>query len=192
MMAAIAIPTNGQGTLGDDSDVLRAVLTAAQAPELETEVSPTGRGASIYHAIANQGGVPVRDLTAWICMEKKCSKVSRPFRYESEKGNWIRFSSAIRWRGIGVGCMYLFLRDLRCTLVRCGCLMVLVLGAGAGVEPAVVSAAVMSLFTVARVYRKCFFRLTICQGSFSRGSCIISFTGDCINVTSTSLALLSG
>ncbi|CAB1115344.1 ABC [Ectocarpus sp. CCAP 1310/34] len=75
MMTELASATNGQGTLGNDGGVLRAALAAAQAPELEAEVSPTGRGASIYHAIANQGGVPVRDLAAWICVEKKCSKV---------------------------------------------------------------------------------------------------------------------
>ncbi|CAM9216529.1 unnamed protein product, partial [Ectocarpus fasciculatus] len=75
MMAELAPATNGQGTLGNDGGMLRAALAAAQAPELEAEVTPTGRGASIYHAIANQGGVPVRDLAAWICVEKKCSKV---------------------------------------------------------------------------------------------------------------------
>lgn len=77
MMATLAGPTNGQGTLGNDSEGLRAALSAAQAPELESEISPTGRGASIYHAIANHGGMPVRDLAAWICVEKKCSRVSR-------------------------------------------------------------------------------------------------------------------
>ncbi|CAM9216451.1 unnamed protein product [Ectocarpus fasciculatus] len=75
MMATLAPATNGQGTLGNDGGVLRAALAAAGAPDLEAEVSPTGRGASIYHAIANQGGVPVRDLAAWICVEKKCSRV---------------------------------------------------------------------------------------------------------------------
>ncbi len=77
MMATLAGPTNGQGTLPNDGNVLRAVLNAAQAPELESEITRTGRGANIYHAIANQGGVPVRDLAAWICVEKKCSRVRR-------------------------------------------------------------------------------------------------------------------
>lgn len=85
MMATLAAPTNGQGTLGNDGLALRAVLSAAEALELETEVSPTGRGASIYHAIANQGCVPVRDLAAWISLEKKCSKASRRGRLEPEK-----------------------------------------------------------------------------------------------------------
>ncbi|CAM9606703.1 unnamed protein product [Ectocarpus sp. 13 AM-2016] len=75
MMAELAPATNGQGSLGNDGGALRAALAAALAPELEAEVSPTGRGASVYHAIAYQGGVPVRDLAAWICVEKKCSKV---------------------------------------------------------------------------------------------------------------------
>ena len=79
MMATLAASTNGQGTLGNDGAMLRAALAAAQAPELESEISDTGRGASIYHAIANQGGVPVRDLAAWICVEKKCSRVSGCF-----------------------------------------------------------------------------------------------------------------
>jgi len=76
MMATLAGPTNGQGTLPNNNEMLRAALNAAQAPELESEISPTGRGASIYHAISNQGGVPVRDLATWICVEKKCSRVS--------------------------------------------------------------------------------------------------------------------
>eukprot|EP00903_Cladosiphon_okamuranus_P008962 g8576.t1 len=75
MMATLAAPMNGLGTLGNDGAMLRAALAAAQAPELESEISPTGRGASIYHAIANQGGVHVRELAAWICVEKKCSRV---------------------------------------------------------------------------------------------------------------------
>ncbi|CAN0297351.1 unnamed protein product [Ectocarpus sp. 4 AP-2014] len=75
MMVALAASTNGLGTLGDDSAVLRAALGAAQVPELESEISPTGRGVSIYHAIENHGGVPARELATWICMEKKCSKI---------------------------------------------------------------------------------------------------------------------
>ncbi|CAN0021601.1 unnamed protein product [Pylaiella littoralis] len=75
MMATLAQATNGQGTLGKDAGMLRAALSAAQAPELEQEVTPTGRGSSIYHAIESSGGAPVRDLAAWICLEKKCSRV---------------------------------------------------------------------------------------------------------------------
>lgn len=66
---------NGQGTLVNDGEALRAALRAAQASELESEISPTGRGASIHHAMANHGGVPMRDLAAWICVENKCSTV---------------------------------------------------------------------------------------------------------------------
>lgn len=71
--SALVEAANGQGTLV--SDDLRAALQAAHASELESEISPTGRGAAIHHAMANHGGVPVRDLAAWICVEKKCSTV---------------------------------------------------------------------------------------------------------------------
>ena len=75
MMAKLVVATNGQGTLVDDGEVLRAALRAAQVPELQSEISAAGRGAGIHHAITNQGGAPMRDLAAWICVEKKCSRV---------------------------------------------------------------------------------------------------------------------
>eukprot|EP00903_Cladosiphon_okamuranus_P016295 g15027.t1 len=75
MMATLTGLTNGQGTLINENAMLWVILNAAQTPELESEITPTGRGASIYHAIANQGEVPARDLAAWICVDKDCSMV---------------------------------------------------------------------------------------------------------------------
>lgn len=68
--------TNGQGALVNDGEALKAALRGAEASELESEISATGRGATIHHAMANHGGVPMRELAAWICVEKKCSRVS--------------------------------------------------------------------------------------------------------------------
>ncbi|CAM9274541.1 unnamed protein product, partial [Hapterophycus canaliculatus] len=75
MVTTLALPTNGQTNLRNDTQMLKAAFDAAQAPELEAEISSTGRGAGIYHAIANHGHVAVRELATWICVERKCSKV---------------------------------------------------------------------------------------------------------------------
>lgn len=55
--------------------MIQSALAAAQASELESEISDRGRGASIYHAFANQGSIPVRDFASWVCVEMKCSRV---------------------------------------------------------------------------------------------------------------------
>ena len=75
MMVTLAGATRGNGTIGNDRQMLSAALAAAEASELESEVTATGRGASIHHAIASSGGVPTRDFATWICLEKKCSRV---------------------------------------------------------------------------------------------------------------------
>ena len=58
-----------------DPAMIQSALAAAQASELESEISDHGRGASIYHAFANQGSIPVRDFASWVCVEMKCSRV---------------------------------------------------------------------------------------------------------------------
>ena len=75
MMATIAAATLGSRTVGHDRQILHAALAAAGAPELEAEITATGRGASIHHAIASSADLPTRDFATWICLEKKCSRV---------------------------------------------------------------------------------------------------------------------
>lgn len=74
MMATIGKATDGQGNLGD-SQALTAALAAAEAPELAGEITATGRGTNIFHALATQRYVTARDYASWICLEKKCSRV---------------------------------------------------------------------------------------------------------------------
>lgn len=75
MMATMAAATRGSGTIRNERQVLHAALAAARAPELEAEITETGRGASVYHAIVTSGGMPMRDFATWICLERKCSRV---------------------------------------------------------------------------------------------------------------------
>ena len=75
MMVTIAGATRGSETIGNEMPMLQAALAAAGAPELAAEVTATGRGAGIYHAIASSGGAPTRDFATWICLEQKCSRV---------------------------------------------------------------------------------------------------------------------
>lgn len=73
MLATIAPATGGESCL--PSTLCGPALDAAQCPEFAPEVSSEGRGAMVYHALANEGTVPARDFAAWVCLEKKCSKV---------------------------------------------------------------------------------------------------------------------
>lgn len=94
MMVTLAPTTEGHGALGND-EMLRAALNAAGCPELQEEISPSGRGAGIYHAIADQGSVPVRDLAAWVCVEKKCSRV-RVRRVGLRESSAVHFSCLVQ------------------------------------------------------------------------------------------------
>lgn len=96
MMATIAPATSGQGEISGDLEVLRAALAAAQAPELEEEITEHGRGATIHHGMMSRGMVPARDLASWICLEKKCSRVRR---------NTLDFRVDVRYRLMYVSAM---------------------------------------------------------------------------------------
>lgn len=74
MVATVAHGTNGEAKLGE-RQILTAALAAAGVPELATEISTTGRGVNIFHALATQHFVIVQDFASWICLEKKCSRV---------------------------------------------------------------------------------------------------------------------
>lgn len=74
MVATIAQGTNGEAKFGD-SRALTDALVAAGVPELAPEISATGRGVNIFHALSTQRYVIVRDYASWICLEKKCSRV---------------------------------------------------------------------------------------------------------------------
>lgn len=74
MLAVIASATSGQGLIKDSG--LEPALAAAGIPELASEISVKGRGAIIYHSIALEGTVLARDFAMWLCLERKCSRVS--------------------------------------------------------------------------------------------------------------------
>lgn len=73
MLAIISPATSGQAALTDT--VLGPALDAAECPEFASEISATGRGALIFHAIASSGTVAAREFASWLCLEKKCAKV---------------------------------------------------------------------------------------------------------------------
>lgn len=74
MMAAIAPAANGQATLTDA--VMGPALDAAGAPELAAEINAEGRGANIHYSLLHHHTVVARDFAAWVCLEKKSSRVS--------------------------------------------------------------------------------------------------------------------
>lgn len=74
MLAVIAPATSGQGVLMDSA--LGPALDAAGTPEFAPEISAEGRGAIIYHSLTQDGAVLARDFAMWLCLEKKCSRVS--------------------------------------------------------------------------------------------------------------------
>ena len=75
MTKVLADATGDSSQIANDLSTLRSALLAAEAPELESEITESGRGATIYHAFATQGMIPTREFAAWICVEKKCSRV---------------------------------------------------------------------------------------------------------------------
>lgn len=74
MLHTIAEATNGQGDLPDSA--LGPAVDAADASYLAAEISPEGRGSHVYHTVANHGTIPARDFASWLCLEKKCTRVS--------------------------------------------------------------------------------------------------------------------
>lgn len=73
MMVMIAGATNAQAVLGPP--VMGPALDAAGAAELADEITEHGRGANIYHALQHHKVAAARDFAAWVCLEKKCSRV---------------------------------------------------------------------------------------------------------------------
>lgn len=74
MLATIAPATGGQALL--PNELCGPALDAAQCAQFAPEITAEGRGSTVYHALANVGTVPARDFAAWLCLEKKCSRVS--------------------------------------------------------------------------------------------------------------------
>lgn len=77
MLATIAPATGGQASL--PSELCGPALDAAQCPEFAPEITAEGRGAMVYHALANERTVLARDFAAWLCLERSCSRVSGVF-----------------------------------------------------------------------------------------------------------------
>ena len=77
MVKALVNATGNPSQINNDIAIFRAALEAAEASELASEITEQGRGANIYHAFATQNMIPVRDFASWICVEKKCSRVSQ-------------------------------------------------------------------------------------------------------------------
>ena len=75
MTEILADATGDSSQIRNDLSVLRSALLAAEVPELESEITESGRGATVYHAFATQGMIPTREFAAWICVEKKCTRV---------------------------------------------------------------------------------------------------------------------
>ena len=76
MVNVIANATGNPSQIDYDIPMYTAALDAAQASELASEIVEHGRGASIYHALATQNMIPIKDFASWVCVEKKCSRVS--------------------------------------------------------------------------------------------------------------------
>ena len=75
MPKLLADATGDSSQIPNDLSTFRSALLAAEAPKLESEITESGRGATIYHAFATQGMIPTREFAAWIWVEKKCSSV---------------------------------------------------------------------------------------------------------------------
>lgn len=73
MLATIAPATGGEASL--PSALCGPALDAAQCQGFAAEITAQGRGATVYHALANEGTVLARDLAAWLCLERSCSRV---------------------------------------------------------------------------------------------------------------------
>ena len=75
MTRTLADATGDSSEIRNDAGMFRSALVAAEASELESEITEIGRGATIYHAFASHGMVPIREFASWICVEKMCSRV---------------------------------------------------------------------------------------------------------------------
>lgn len=73
MLATIAPATAGAASLA--RALCGPAMDAAQCPEFASEITAEGRGSTVYHALANEGKVPARDFAAWLCLERRCSRV---------------------------------------------------------------------------------------------------------------------
>ncbi|CAM9541397.1 unnamed protein product [Ascophyllum nodosum] len=89
MTEILADATGDSSQIRNDLSVLRSALLAAEVPELESEITESGRGATVYHAFATQGMIPTREFAAWICVEKKCTRVI-DFVYNNFEGAMLR------------------------------------------------------------------------------------------------------
>lgn len=73
-MSSIAPATNGEANLPVTS--LGPALDAVHMPELAPQIVANGFGAGIYNALLHHGTVSAREFSTWLCLERKCSRVS--------------------------------------------------------------------------------------------------------------------
>ncbi|CAM9259808.1 unnamed protein product [Ectocarpus sp. 4 AP-2014] len=115
MLATIATATGGQASL--PSELCGPALDAAQCPEFAPEITAEGRGAMVYHALANERTVLARDFAAWLCLEQSCSRVIA-FAERSFKGARLREKQNAKMRfeipqqeDMTLGAMFGFIED---------------------------------------------------------------------------------